>query len=313
MEDTAPSEHPVLLELSATPFAPHCSHLLDLLHALKDSQTLLILVGGFGLFLRRLWVEQSGAKTLYATVPVPRATEDFDIVVQIAALADREKTAAFGTALNRLGYEVIANRENYQFRKPGTATGSYREVKIDLMARDPTDQEPKLVVSRMRVKTKGKNNPIHAWRTPEAIAVEERLREVGVTGLRTSGESFVGSVWLPHTYSLFLMKLFAFRDEQVGKPGSAPREAYARKHATDLYTLAALLTEPELDEMAGFRERYASSPIVTEASHIVHELFGLMDSPGALRLREAIPALPLETLSDFLALLQEIFPQTPQE
>lgn len=101
------------------------------------------------------------------------------------------------------------------------------------------------------------------------------------------------------------MKLFAFRDQETGRK-SAPRPLYAAKHAFDLYTLTALLTASEYDELADFRTRYGLHPVGIEAAGIVREFFDGRSAPGALRLLER-ERLPDGRLDDFLKLLNEVF------
>ena len=69
------------MNLDQTPFAPLAVHLVDLLQALQGSGIELTLVGGFGLALRRLEAEEQGLETLISNVPVARATEDFDLLI----------------------------------------------------------------------------------------------------------------------------------------------------------------------------------------------------------------------------------------
>lgn len=207
------------LDLSATPFVPLSAHLLDLLQALEGKKVPLILVGGFGLFLRRQLAVQRGSATLYEIIPEPRATEDLDFVLKLQLMADLSKMAALRATLDGLGYEVVESAKEYQFRKPGTVWDSQRNVKIDLMARSPEEGDPKLPIGGRRLMPKKQNNPLHAFRTPEAIAVEENLQEVALSGLCTSGKSYSGTIYLPASYALFLMKRFAFRDEQIEQKG----------------------------------------------------------------------------------------------
>jgi len=295
------------LDLGATPFAPLSTHLLDLLQALDGKEVPLILVGGFGLFLRRQVAVQRGSATLYEVIPEPRATEDLDFILKLQLLADLSKMAALRATLDGLGYEVIESAKEYQFRKPGTVWGSHRNVKIDLMARSPEEGDPKLHIGGRRLMPKKQNNPLHAFRTPEAIAVEEDLQEIVLSGLGTSGATCTGTIYLPAPFALLLMKLFAFRDEQIGQKGPN-REQYARKHAIDLYTISALLTAEEYDMLPTYREKYGSHPVTQEAKLIVSEYFTRRDSAGALRLQEH-PDFPIvNQLDDFLSLLTEILP-----
>jgi hypothetical protein len=238
------------MKLDKTPFAPLAVYLIDLLHRLEKEDIPLIIVGGFGLFLRREYRLQTNARTLYADVPALRSTEDFDVILTLSLLADATKVHALREALNALGYRVV----------PGAA--------------------------------------------------EDNLLAIPVEGLRSDATSYQGIVYLPHPYALLLMKLFAFRDEETGNKGVG-REPYARKHALDLYTLAALMTDEEYTTLSLFRSRYGAHPVVREAGTIVRDFFSTPTHRGVVRLREATSTL--ERLTDLLALLSEMFPLEEQE
>jgi hypothetical protein len=300
------------MKLDKTPFAPLAVYLIDLLHRLEKEDIPLIIVGGFGLFLRREYRLQTNARTLYADVPALRSTEDFDVILTLSLLADATKVHALREALNALGYRVVPGAEKYQFLKSGTAGEGRRDVKVDLLAREPDAErgDPALPFDSRRVKPGEKNNPLHARRTPEAIAAEDNLLAIPVEGLRSDATSYQGIVYLPHPYALLLMKLFAFRDEETGNKGVG-REPYARKHALDLYTLAALMTDEEYTTLSLFRSRYGAHPVVREAGTIVRDFFSTPTHRGVVRLREATSTL--ERLTDLLALLSEMFPLEEQE
>lgn len=295
------------INLTQTVFAPLGAHLLDLVAVLEGEDIPLILVGGFGLYLRQEVTLASEQPRLYADAPEPRATEDFDIVLKLSLLADVAKMQRLRAALHTLGYAVVESAREYQFVKPDTAWGGHRNVKVDLLAREPEDGDPRLHLGGVRIMPKKRNNPLHARRTPEAIAVEEGLTPVTLEGKRTDGGVYQGTVFLPAPYALYLMKLFAFRDEQDGTKG-AGRERYARKHALDLYTLTANLTPDEFASLSDFQIRYEQHPIVEEAGRIVHAYFRDEVAAGTVRLLEASHALA--NLTDFLALLTELFPFT---
>lgn len=182
------------MNLERSAFAPLAAHLLDLLHALEGQGIPLILAGGFGLFLRRQRILESGVRTLLERTPEARATEDFDVVLRLELLADLPKMIALRQALDALGYEVVQSAQTYQFVKPGTAWGAARDVKVDLLARQPGAGDPPLRVDNRRVKPSPKGSPLHAHVTPEAIAVEDGLLELPLEGRRTDGEPSAGTV-----------------------------------------------------------------------------------------------------------------------
>jgi hypothetical protein len=295
------------MNIDRTVNGPLAAHLLDLLDALEDQNIPLILVGGFGLFLRREWLLETRTPTLFERVPESRATEDFDLVLRLELLADLRKMTGLRATFDALGYRVVKNAQIYQFIKPGTAWGNARDIKIDLLARKPGEGDPKLKTDSRRVKPSDKNSPLHAHITPEAIAVEDDPLEIELEGSRTDGRLSRGKIFLPCAYAMYLMKLFAFRDEHEGiKPGD--RERYATKHALDLYTITALLTLAERDGLPAFRERYGDHPIAREAGQIVKAYFAEPNAMGVLRLRDSNMLLEPANLTNFIAVLGRTFP-----
>ncbi len=292
------------VDLTRTPFAPLGAHLLDLLHALDGHEIPLILVGGFGLFLRQEHLLAMGRETLFPGIPAARATEDFDALLQLTVLADVEKMRTLRDALTTLGYEVVVGAERYQFFKPDTAGAGRRNVKIDLLARKPEAGDPPLTHDARRIGPLPKKNPLHAHVTPEAFAVEEGLVRVTLAGNRTDGKLGTGEAFLTNPYALYLMKLFAFRDEEEGKKG-AERQGYARKHAQDIATITALLTESETTEFSAYRARHAGHPLAQEAAQIVERYFQGEAQAGPLRMTEAGVPEALRNLA--LGILAETF------
>jgi hypothetical protein len=297
------------MNLENTPFAPLMPHLFDLLHALEPHGIPLILAGGSGLLLRREWLEASGTPSLITNIPSARATDDFDVILRLEVLADSKKRKGFRQALDTLGYVVVKGAEKYQFIKPGTGTNGGRDVKVDLLARAPETNDPNLRADQRRVRPHQSGSPIHAHVTSEAIAVEDELLVLKLEGRRGNGEIAAGTVLLPHPYALLMMKLFAFRDEHQGQKGPG-REAYARKHAGDLFTITAMITSSENDALPNFRGRYQQSPIAREAAEIVRSFFEDPTSPGVARMREQLGVIEPPDLELFLGVLRETFPLT---
>lgn len=277
----------VRVDLTRTPFAPLGAHLLDLLHALQGAEVPLVLVGGFGLFLRQAYREAAGATILYTEPPPARATEDFDALLTLSVLSDLQRVQRLSAVLERLNYQVVPGAERYQFLKPDTAGAGRRNVKIDLLARRPDEDGPLLRHDprTRRIGPLRKGNPLHARVTPEAFAAEDDLLALSIVGVGSGGDDREGTVFLAHPYALFSMKLFAFRDEEEGRKGDG-RQAWAQKHARDLATITALLTEPELAELGTHANRFRGHPQAQEAAQIVTQYFADAASRGVLRMQE---------------------------
>jgi hypothetical protein len=279
--------------------------LLDLLYELRDADVPLILGGGYGLSFHERRVRQSGERLLLSVIPPSRSTNDLDVFLRTELLADSVRLKPLREALDRLGFAPIPSAQNYQFARKFVLDGQARDVKVDLLAREPDPGEhPKLRYDARRVKP-DPSVGVHAHTTPEAVAVEEAPEPLTITGRRTGGEEYTGVLFVPSAYAFLMMKLHALRDQWQEEA-----KEYGRKHALDLYGIVALLTEPEYARALASRARYADTPEGAEAGKIVAALFGSENGSGTLRVREH-PNFPREAVSElslFLETLRELFP-----
>jgi hypothetical protein len=259
-----------------------------------------MIVGGFGLALRHQRVDESGERTLLTPIPSVRTTEDIDAILRLDLLLNDDKTLVLRNKLQELGYTPVEKARNFQFEKSDVTTNESKKIKIDLLSRVPESKYYK------PPRVKGKH--LHAYGTPEAIAVEDTPFELSIEGNNTTGELANGLVYLPHLYALLLLKLFAFRDEQLGKKStSGDRTPYARKHGGDLYAILAMTTEIEYETIEALKEKYQKTNIGQEATQIVQEFFQDRTSVGALRVREAHPETTQVNLETFLTLIKATF------
>ena len=283
--------------------------LLDLLYELREADLPLILGGGYGLFLRQKQVIESGERLLLDSVPPLRSTNDLDFFLRTELMADSTRLKPLREALDRLGFTVIASAQNYQFARVFLLGGQEWDVKIDLLTRKPDQAEyPRLKFDARRV-SPHPSVGVHAHTTPEAIAIEADITPLTVDGQRTGGADYSGVVYLPSSYAFLMMKLFALRDQWQSE-----RKDYGRKHALDLYTIVAMLTEAEYARSLVLRDRYQATPEGQEAGQIVAQLFASWDAPGSLRLREH-PNFPVVTQAEwneFAGTLAQLFPLSPK-
>ena len=100
-----------------------------------------------------------------------------------------------------------------------------------------------------------------------------------------------------------MMKLFAYRD----RSGDADKE-FGRYHALDLYSVIAMMTEPEWEESLRFRDANAGTQMPLEAGKIVSQHFATPTSPGILRMRESKYFRPALQVDDFIAAIRKLFP-----
>ena len=276
--------------------------LLDLLYELRNDDLPLILGGGYGLYLKQQEVSMSGARLLLEAVPPLRSTNDLDLFLRTELLIDGARLLPLRDALDRLEFTVIASAQNYQFARKMEQDGQVWDIKVDLLAKPPdTERFPQVKMDARRIKPHPSVG-IHAHRTNEAIAIEDDTTPLALSGFRSAGEAYTGTIFLPSTYALLLMKLFALRDQV-----DAERKSYGRKHALDLYTLISILTEPEYEQTRILSERYRQTEEAKEAARIVAVLFANMASAGMRRLQENVLLPEAASVEEFRGLLQEFF------
>ena len=146
---------------------------------------------------------------------------------------------------------------------------------------------------------------LHAHGTEEAIAIETEMNKLHISAKCTSGILYEGNIYLPSTYSFLMMKLFALND-QVDRED----KGFGRKHAADIYSLIAMLTETEYKLTQKMSTLFENTPQALQSANIVQELFESVTSAGMLRIHESL-ALPISAETDeFRTLLAEIFPAT---
>ena len=287
--------------------APLFSSLLDLLHELGDGLPPLTIGGGFGLYLKRRYLQQTGGKTLIdpARWPRERSTNDLDLLLRAEIVADKNRFDAIADALDRLGYVAVQDAKYMQFVRTIRVGEQEAEVKVDLLVGPFEPFRHLLQVKPPRVRPKGgKKGRLHAHETPEAVGVEEEPVSIPVCGRRSTGEEYEGQVCLPQAFSYALMKLFAFRDR---KDDPDPKKDKGRHHALDLYAVVAMTTEPEYEFARKTRVRYADNEKVREAGEIVRRDFAGPESIGVLRMREHILYNAVMDVDTFLGVLREIF------
>lgn len=119
------------LAVTTATFGPMAPHLMDLAGALTAASQPLILIGGFGLLLRRAYRDQEEGQTLLGTLPDSRTTDDFDVVLSLELLANPAGRQAISSVLTTLGYTVKV--QYFQFVKPGTHEPNGKKVKVSTL------------------------------------------------------------------------------------------------------------------------------------------------------------------------------------
>jgi hypothetical protein len=279
--------------------------LLDLLYEVRDKDIPLIIGGGFGIYLRMQHVRTLGLRTLFSSLPEMRSTNDLDLFLRVELLLSSKKLKPLADAIMHLGYKPVKGAENYQFAKAGPDNSIAGSIKIDLLT-GPRKffKESKLHTDIRRVRP----NPsvgIHAHPVDEVPTLEEKLLPMVLAGTLNTGSKWKAEVFLPHTYSFLLMKLFAFRDRVNDR-----EKEFGRHHALDLYTIVGLITETEWRECLEFGKRMRTDVTIVEAGDTIAEYFSDKQKLGLLRMQEHEYYRSDFQLDDFIAVLVELFPKT---
>ena len=277
--------------------------LLDILNEVQDTDVNLIIGGGYGIYLRTRYRRQSDERTLFKEWPEERSTSDIDLFLRPELLINSEKLKPLSEALNKLKYKPVPGAENYQFLKPGPGDSAAGEIKIDIL----TGPENSFRSTGVRIDARrARPNPsvgIHAHPTNEALTLEEGLLPINFAGELSSGESMTAVVYLPHSFTFLMMKLFAFEDRREDS-----NKEFGRYHALDMYSILATTTEEEWNQAILFRDMYLTDPFMTKAGHLVSKHFSTSESLGLLRLKESKYYRSDFELDSFISVLKELFP-----
>lgn len=294
-------------------------YLIELVRRMDAEGFPLIVAGGLGLHLKRRWVGQQvrehGRRTLMAVVPEARVTSDIDVFMQMEVFSRETEGGVsvmrFRKALEGLTYEPLKGAEYFQFKR-SIADGEF--VKLDLHTRLPTSGEFEVVkYNKPRVGRKVQPTlKLHAYGTPEAFAIDQVPQTLPLAGLDPDGQSFSGSVRVPHPFAALCMKIQAAVDFE-GLPPTEQRtakHAVKQKHAFDVYLLLAMLDPQEVDEIGAFARSYAADPRLARIQSGVHEIFGAPDSAGCRTIhRQAQHFADGLELERFTVVLGELFPR----
>jgi hypothetical protein len=277
--------------------------LLDLLHEVQGTEVKLIIGGGYGIYLRTEHVRRLGARTLFEEKPEARSTNDLDLFLRPELLSKAEKLKPLKEAFDRLGYSTVPGAEKYQFVKPGPEGSEAGGHKIDILTGPESDFVGKGVKIDNRRIHPIPSIGIHAHPTNEAVTLEEGLIPVTIHGELDSGESFESEIFLPHSYTFLMMKLFAFKDRLKDKD-----KEFGRYHALDMYSVLATTTEEEWKKAEELRDKYAEESKISEAGELIKEHFSAENRLGIIRLKESRYYRPELQIEEFMSALQELFP-----
>jgi len=280
---------------------PLMPHLMDIVS--DPASEGLILAGGFGMRLKQFNLERTEERTLITPFPNTRPTVDLDFFLRIELFIRKEDGKAVRSLLDRLEYSEKSPQ--WQFEKPQSQESPEREVIVDLLARDPNPTKELVKIKEFRVGS-GAKIGLHGHETPEAFAVEDSPQPIRVTGLRTDGRAAEATVFVPHPFASLNMKVTAAHDWLRYVRGELTDRERSEKHAFDVYTLVAMLTEQELAEGIGLAAKYADHPLAQANKEHIQELYSSPDARGFLAVRQQSGSVALD-YDVFWEVLRNIF------
>lgn len=266
----------------------------------------LVLSGGYGVFLKQLFLLENAPTT--TVVPLerwktaPRSTRDFDFLLDVQLIAQQEKQRAIRVALDECGY--TARTAHWQFEKNLDAQQS---VQVDLLAPMPGKGVAGVQADTRRVKSKPSlgEHGVHAHTTPEAIGCDLHPFTFEWQGV---------TLRVPNSISWCVMKLHATRDRwqaaqnlETDAARRSGERAQAIKHAGDVLRLVALGTRQERAANREVCDRLRDEAAFGEARRIARMYFA--GDEAILRgEREVVGAWEPDDFETILSVLKSWFP-----
>jgi hypothetical protein len=260
------------------PQEPLLTTLLDLDSALNSPQKLIV-GGGYGLYLKQLFVRDNPEiRTLFGAdaLPSARTTEDIDLILRAEIVTNSSSMKAIRSALDQLGFTVVETAKYTQFVRPM----SVGHVKIDLLAAPLGKLALRVPRDSRRVKPRPSVN-LHASKLEEAIGVDRHPISIPIQGQLSSGKPHQTEVLIPQAFTYLLMKICAFRDRM-----DDANKNLGQHHALDIYRIVGLLTQDEDADVRSLRDEFAEHPVVVNARQNAETHFISRDGIGRLRIRE---------------------------
>lgn len=283
---------------------PLRTSLLDLHYELRDEGMPLTVGGGLGLFLKRMHLIDRQTRTMFTELPEPRATNDIDLYLRVDVLASHARTEALVAAIRRLGYEPVEEAKYLQWKRPVTVGGTTQEVKLDILVGPLGEKRAQLQVNPPRVRPKGKSVGFHAYKTDEALFIEEQPVAVEVRGVLSGGAAYTASMFVPEAFPYLLMKLSAFADRKADA-----RKDLGRHHALDAYAIIGMMTEAEYERTRELADRCKNDQHYRQVCAVVAEDFASPTSLGMLRMQEHPLFRGDFRVGEFITVLGEVFTQ----
>jgi len=259
---------------------PLVHHLAELAKELDTENIPIILGGGMGLYLRQKFLSRQAAR--YPFDLLARSTEDLDIFLSSGLIADAGKIDALRHTIDRLGYQVVPNARNFQFKKTVLLYGQGRTIKIDLLAAPPREEDMVLVsVKKPRIKPRKCVTDIHAYLTEESAGIEFGKLVIEPELLDPSLRLKNRILFLPSAFNLLILKFHAFEDRK-----NEEESYFGRHHAWDIFATAVRMNEADWAAAKEHLGLHAARQYIKKAAGIRKADFSSRSGLGLLRLRE---------------------------
>lgn len=243
---------------------PQRSYVLELWSELGPASADFVLVGG---------------QALKFAVARARATKDFDFILDVIAI--RQGSVSVAVALDRLGYAVVAESQNFQFEKP--IPKSAHTMRVELLAPDEYKRK-----NNFRVDL---GDDVHARACLGGSIVLEESDSHEINGHLPSGAAARAHIRVSRPHALVFMKCLAMDDRHRNLRGIQHYEHdrnSAQIHVADIVDILAVQTS-----LARFRrsfiKQFTPDPnLRARLSQITREYFASDDSPGLLVYEEHV-------------------------
>ncbi len=250
-------------------FTPLWTELLTL-------NALLLICGGYGLYLKQRWLlnpEQRQAPIIVGLDRwrdvVPRTTKDVDLIVGIEIIADAGNSKNCAQILTNHGFKATKQNPRWQFEK---MLPKEQHILVELHCSPPPSALANVSTDRTRIKHSPslKGAGIHGKTNPEAVGSDLHPFSFAIENL---------SFRVPNSLTWCVMKLTAMDDRwqramDLGRDQSnrAFSREQAMKHAQDVCRIIALTTRDESDNLDEVKAALESTPEFVKACRIVATL-----------------------------------------
>lgn len=243
---------------------PQRAYLLELLTALGPAADGLVLAGG---------------QALRFCIPNPRATRDFDFVLDVGYL--RGNPALIAPILERLGYSPVDNARNFQFEKQIPNSGEV--MRIEFLAAEELRRRNDIRVDVQE--------GIHGRACVGGSIVVTETEEHQIAGSLPDGTPAQAAVRVTLPHALTMLKLIALDDRYRNIRGLAHTEhdrEEARTHAGDIVSVISAQRDLPLFR-AHFGAQFGEDAELKDRNYqVINDYFGKQTSPGLILYSEGL-------------------------